>query len=73
MRPLKIIEFSINPCKSTENHRIGRRARCWEVLGAVGTVRILEIDAQDVYRGVDQRIGTGRNGRLLDDFELGLA
>ena len=29
------------------------------MLGAVGTVRILEIDAQDVYRGVDQRIGTG--------------
>ena len=33
--------------------------RCWELLGAVGTVGILEIDAQDVYRGVDQRIGTG--------------
>ena len=29
------------------------------MLGAVGTVRILEIDAQDIYRGVDQRIGTG--------------
>ena len=29
------------------------------MLGAVGTIRILEIDAQDVYRGVDQRIGTG--------------
>ena len=29
------------------------------MLGAGGTVRILEIDAQDVYRGVDQRIGTG--------------
>ena len=25
----------------------------------MGTIRILEIDAQDVYRGVDQRIGTG--------------
>ena len=71
MRPLKIIEFSINQWKSNENHRIlvylrnwegfrgARRVRCWEVLGAVGTVRILEIDAQDVYRGVDQRIGTG--------------
>ena len=32
---------------------------CWEVLGAVGTVRNLEIDAEDVYRGMDQRIGTG--------------
>ena len=29
------------------------------MLGAVGKVRILEIDGQDVYRGVDQRIGTG--------------
>ena len=32
---------------------------CWEVLGAVGTIRILEIDAQDVYRGTDQCIRTG--------------
>ena len=29
------------------------------MLGAVGTIRLLEIDAEDVYRGVDQRIGTG--------------
>ena len=29
------------------------------MLGAVGTIRILEIDTQDVYRGMDQRIGTG--------------
>ena len=29
------------------------------MLGAVGTIRLLEIDAQDVYRDVDQRIGTG--------------
>ena len=29
------------------------------MLGAAGTIRLLEIDAQDVYRGVDQRIGTG--------------
>ena len=29
------------------------------MLGAVATVRILEIDAENVYRGVDQRIGTG--------------
>ena len=29
------------------------------MLGAVGTIRILEIDAQDVYRSVDQRIGAG--------------
>ena len=29
------------------------------MLGAVGTIRILEIDAQYVYRGVDQRIATG--------------
>ena len=29
------------------------------MLGAVGTMRLLEIDAQDVYRGVDQRMGTG--------------
>ena len=28
------------------------------MLGAAGTIRLLEIDAQDVYRGVDQRIGT---------------
>ena len=27
--------------------------------GVEGTIRILGIDAQDVYRGVDQRIGTG--------------
>ena len=25
----------------------------------MGTIRILEIDAQDVYRGVEIRIGTG--------------
>ena len=29
------------------------------MLGAVGKIRILEIDAQDVYRGVEIRIGTG--------------
>ena len=29
------------------------------MLGAGGTIRILEIDALDVYRGVDQRIGNG--------------
>ena len=32
---------------------------CWEVLRAVGTIGNFEIDAHDVYRGVDQRIGTG--------------
>ena len=31
----------------------------WEVLRAVGTIGNFEIDAHDVYRGVDQRIGTG--------------
>ena len=29
------------------------------MLGAVGTIRLLEIDAQDVYRDVDQCIRTG--------------
>ena len=32
---------------------------CWEVLRAVGTIGNFEIDAHEVYRGVDQRIGTG--------------
>jgi len=29
------------------------------MLGALGRYRLLEYDTQDVYRGMDQRIGTG--------------
>ncbi len=29
------------------------------MLGALGRNRLLEFDTQDVYRGMDQRIGTG--------------